>query len=182
MRRCSASSFELAKSLVETGPIPEEYFEDALHIAVAAVNGIHYAIYSTLLIINKQSLFHLAGSLLHPILIPHQNSYIKCVQNFRDIQLSPNQHFKIKVSPLARPSLFSEALEPKFATLLHSWRYHHLIKPFMKTPGNVHQLAGSGDGLMRGDGNRTVEVRVRAGSNRPNDLQTGGLFPFGGAA
>ena len=96
--------FELTKFLVEKGPIPEEYFEDALHIAVAAVNGIHYAIYSTLLIITKQSLFHLAGSLLHPILIPHQNSYIKCVQNFRDIQLSPNQHFKIKVSPLARRS------------------------------------------------------------------------------
>ena len=36
--------FELAKSLVETGPIPEEYFEDALHIAVAAVNGIHFLI------------------------------------------------------------------------------------------------------------------------------------------
>ena len=36
--------FELAKSLVETGPISEEYFEDALHIAVAAVNGIHFLI------------------------------------------------------------------------------------------------------------------------------------------
>ena len=36
--------FELSKSLVETGPIPEEYFEDALHIAVAAVNGIHFLI------------------------------------------------------------------------------------------------------------------------------------------
>ncbi len=36
--------FELAKSLVETGPIPEEYFEDALHIAVTAVNGIHFLI------------------------------------------------------------------------------------------------------------------------------------------
>ena len=32
----------LAKSLVEMGPIPEEFFEDALHIAVAAVNGIHF--------------------------------------------------------------------------------------------------------------------------------------------
>ena len=36
--------FELARSLVETGPIPEESFEDALHIAVAAVNGIHFLI------------------------------------------------------------------------------------------------------------------------------------------
>ena len=36
--------FELAKSLIETGPIPNEYFEDALHISVAAVNGIHFLI------------------------------------------------------------------------------------------------------------------------------------------
>lgn len=36
--------FELAKSLVETGPIPRESFEDALHIALAAVNGIHFLI------------------------------------------------------------------------------------------------------------------------------------------
>lgn len=33
---------ELAKSLVKTGPIPAEFFEDALHIAVAAVNGIGF--------------------------------------------------------------------------------------------------------------------------------------------
>jgi len=32
----------LAKSLVETGPIPAEFFEDALHIAVAAVNGMEF--------------------------------------------------------------------------------------------------------------------------------------------
>ncbi len=32
----------LAKSLVETGPIPREFFEDALHIAVAAVNGMEF--------------------------------------------------------------------------------------------------------------------------------------------
>ena len=30
----------LAKSLVKTGPIPDKYFEDALHIAVAAINGM----------------------------------------------------------------------------------------------------------------------------------------------
>ncbi len=35
-------SLNLAKSLVEVGPIPDEYFEDALHIAVAAVNGIQF--------------------------------------------------------------------------------------------------------------------------------------------
>lgn len=33
---------ELAKSLINTGPIPSESFEDALHIAVAAVNGIQF--------------------------------------------------------------------------------------------------------------------------------------------
>lgn len=35
---------ELARSLLERGPIPEDSFEDALHIAVAAVNGIHFLI------------------------------------------------------------------------------------------------------------------------------------------
>ena len=35
-------SLILAKSLVNVGPIPEESFEDALHIAVAAVNGIQF--------------------------------------------------------------------------------------------------------------------------------------------
>jgi predicted nucleic acid-binding protein len=33
---------DVAKSLVKTGPIPAESFEDALHIAVAAVNGMHF--------------------------------------------------------------------------------------------------------------------------------------------
>ena len=32
----------LAEMLVREGPIPEEYAEDALHIALCAVNGVDY--------------------------------------------------------------------------------------------------------------------------------------------
>lgn len=38
----NAHVLDLAKSLVNMGPIPEEFFEDALHIAVAAIHGIHF--------------------------------------------------------------------------------------------------------------------------------------------
>ena len=34
--------FSLASNLVERGPIPPEFFEDALHIAVATVNGMEF--------------------------------------------------------------------------------------------------------------------------------------------
>lgn len=33
---------QLAATLIEDGPIPKEYLEDALHIAVATVNGIDF--------------------------------------------------------------------------------------------------------------------------------------------
>jgi predicted nucleic acid-binding protein len=35
-------AISLADLLTERGPIPREYAADALHIAIAAVNGIHY--------------------------------------------------------------------------------------------------------------------------------------------
>jgi len=34
----------LARSLVQHGPIPEEFFEDALHISVAAINGMEFLV------------------------------------------------------------------------------------------------------------------------------------------
>ncbi len=34
--------FELAKYLVQTQAVPEEYKEDAIHIALSAVHGIDY--------------------------------------------------------------------------------------------------------------------------------------------
>lgn len=34
----------LARQMVESGPIPKEYPEDALHIAVCALNGIDYLV------------------------------------------------------------------------------------------------------------------------------------------
>lgn len=38
----SGKTVSLAEALIKDGPIPEEYGEDALHIAVCAVNGIDF--------------------------------------------------------------------------------------------------------------------------------------------
>ena len=40
----SAAAESLAEMLVSNGPIPPEYAEDALHIAVAATNGVDYLV------------------------------------------------------------------------------------------------------------------------------------------
>ena len=40
--KLSEEALVLAESLVSHGPIPRPYIEDALHIAIAAVNGIDY--------------------------------------------------------------------------------------------------------------------------------------------
>jgi predicted nucleic acid-binding protein len=40
----SPDAVSLADALVDQGPIPREYLEDALHIAVCAVNGIDFLV------------------------------------------------------------------------------------------------------------------------------------------
>ena len=40
--KLSEKALVLAESLVSHGPIPRPYIEDALHISIAAVNGVDY--------------------------------------------------------------------------------------------------------------------------------------------
>jgi hypothetical protein len=37
-------ALRIAHQLIESGPMPEEYPEDALHIAICAVNGVDYLV------------------------------------------------------------------------------------------------------------------------------------------